>query len=73
MERYQNFIQNVIKEEAKEAGSLRKLGEKINVKHENLSKVLKGNYVPSEKTFEKWFPKYSVYTEKMVVFSRTKD
>ena len=73
MERYQDFIRNVIKEEVKEAGSIRKLSEKINVDSGNLSKVLKGSYVPSEKTFEKWFPRYSVYTEKMVIFTRTKD
>ena len=57
---YEEFVMNYIQEEAKKAGSIRKLAEKKNVNPGILSKTIKGNYVPKPKTFLKHFPEANI-------------
>ena len=57
---YEEFVINYIQEEAKKAGSIRKLAEKKNVNPGMFSRVINGNYILKPKTFLKHFPEANI-------------
>ena len=65
---YEEFVRNHTESEAYLAGGMNELSKKIGIGRNTLYRVMRGEYVPSEKTYRKWFPDCQFEVEKTVKF-----
>lgn len=65
---YEEFVRNVLRSELHEAGSISILAKNLNANPDYISKIIRGDRVPSEKTFKSWYPQLKFTVEKTINF-----
>lgn len=66
---YEEFVKGHTETEVFLAGGVAELSKQLGVGSGTIYKVMRGEYVPSEKTYRKWFPDCEFRVEKTVRFS----
>lgn len=65
---YEEFVRNVLKSELNEAGSVSVLAKNLNANPDYISKIIRGDRVPSEKIFKSWYPQLKFTVKKTINF-----
>ena len=65
---YEEFVRNVLNEGVRNAGSVSALAKELGAKPNFIAKIIRGERVPSEKTFKKWYPQIHFVIKKVIEF-----